>query len=401
MTMLAFLVTAMLVQAPSAIDVDRVYDESVAQARAGDYTQALAGFQQIVATVPGHHDARVWIARLQTWQGDRDAAAATYQSVLNENPRHVDAMVGLGNLFINLGRREDARLLLANAEEVQPENAEVMAALARLHRLAGDWDVALAYIARAAQLSPTAEMLQAQEQIRRLRGHRLEIGGFHESLSRLPSGHSFDAALSLRVHERLRVVGRVQRQQKFGDTDTRFGGGIDWRPAPATFLAVSFMGGPGNGVLAQSDVAIDVTHYRGAIEWAVGFHQAHFATADVSVLSPGITIALSDQISVGGRYHLAMTDFSGSDRDTSHSALLRGSVTPWRRVGFSVTYARGNEDFETLTIDRIGSFSANTAAAGARVDLSTLTTLSAAYEHQWRSTGITVRRLTFALVQHF
>ena len=53
------------------------------------------------------------------------------------------------------------------------------------------------------------------------------------------------------VHDRLRVVGRAQRQEKFDVTDTRVGGGIEWRATPSTLVAVSLMGGPGNSVLVQ------------------------------------------------------------------------------------------------------------------------------------------------------
>ena len=50
----------------------------------------------------------------------------------------------------------------------------------------------------------------------------------------------------------------LAQEIKFDVTDTRVGGGIEWRATPSTLVAVSLMGGPGNSVLARADGAIDI-----------------------------------------------------------------------------------------------------------------------------------------------
>jgi hypothetical protein len=80
---------------------------------------------------------------------------------------------------------------------------------------------------------------------------------------------------------------------------------------------------------------------------------------------------------------------------------LRASVRAGRRVWTHVGYARGTEDFDTLSPDRAGDFRANTVSGGVRLDLRSLTSVSGVYEHQWRPDDIEMQRLSLSLIQRF
>jgi hypothetical protein len=87
---------------------------------------------------------------------------------------------------------------------------------------------------------------------------------------------------------------------------------------------------------------------------------------------------------------------------------LRRSLDPstpdwhgWRRVALNLAYAYGIESFEDLTADRLGSLGASTAAGGVRIALSSLTLLTATWEHQWRSNNTAIDRLTLSIMQSF
>jgi hypothetical protein len=80
---------------------------------------------------------------------------------------------------------------------------------------------------------------------------------------------------------------------------------------------------------------------------------------------------------------------------------VRGSVAATTRIWLGAGYARGTESFETLSPDRIGEFDADTVFWSIRVDLPGLTSLGLGHEHQWRSTGAGMDRVTLALVQRF
>lgn len=388
---------------PPPAQADQSRAEAIARARAGDYRAALETFQAIVAADPSDHDGRIWIARLQGWMGRPDEAEATYRAVLRENDRHVEAMVGLGSTLVNVGRRGAAFEVLEAAERLAPASPDVLAALARAHRLAGASSVALGYIERAVALAPTDENLMAREQIRLAHGHRIDVSGFRENAGTvIPDAHQADVSVTLRLRDRLRMSARGQVQRKFAIREQRAGAGIEWRAAPALALAASFMAGPDNTVLPQLDATVDATYSTGRAEWAAGYRYIEFATARVSVFIPGVTLAAGNTVILTARYYLALTDFgSGLPVQRNHSGLLRAAYTVRRRVWLSAGYARGTESFDTLSPDRTGAFSADTASGGLRLDLPGLTSLSAVYEHQRRSNDTRMRRLTLGIVQRF
>ena len=53
----------------------------------------------------------------------------------------------------------------------------------------------------------------------------------------------------------------------------------------------------------------------------------------------------------------------------------------------------------SLTADRIGSLDATTIAGGVRIDLPSLSRVTAIWEHQWRSNAANLDRFTVSLVQ--
>ena len=80
------------------------------------------------------------------------------------------------------------------------------------------------------------------------------------------------------------------------------------------------------------------------------------------------------------------------------------SSTRWqaaRRLSLGAAYARGNESFDIVSVDRLGRFRADTVAGGARIDLRSLTSVAVGVEHQWRSGDRQLTRVTVDLVQHF
>jgi hypothetical protein len=58
-------------------------------------------------------------------------------------------------------------------------------------------------------------------------------------------------------------------------------------------------------------------------------------------------------------------------------------------------YARGNESFAGLSIDRIGRFRANTYLTGVDVRATSACSIGFSYAYQWRSNG--ARQQTFAI----
>ena len=392
----ALLLTALLgAQAPSA-------DQAEALAREGRYEEALHAFRQIVGANPRDLRGRLWIARLHGLMGNPELAEPVYRSVRLEDPGSLEATLGLGNTLVALARFDDAIEVLRRAEEQEPNNVEVLSSLSTAHRLAGHTTRAVLYSERALQAGPSLQTRQTREQARTVHGHRIELSSFGEQYDTgVRETAAGDIRANFRVHERLRVMGRGQYQRKFGFSEQRGGGGMEWRWQPATSVFSHVLIGPDNVVLPQVDVNAEIAHTYRASLWTAGYRFIDFAHASVSVLSPAVTWWPTPRVSLGVEYHLANTTFDAvRGVDDNHSAAARLGYRLRPRLWILGAVSRGTEDFDTLSPDRIGDFQANTVTAGARLDLPSLTSILGQYQHQWRD-PVEMHRVTLSIVQRF
>ena len=387
----------------SGPDVATMMNDATQMARRGDHPRALALFRVIVARDPRHLEARLWIGRLHLWMGEPDVAEPVFAAVLSEAPASTEAMVGIATARLGRGDAAGALEMLRLAEELAPDDADILAMLARAHLRLGRQQRGVEYAARAAALAPSADNRLLLEAARRQHGHLIEFSGFVEEFgSRTPRASAGDVAVNVRASDRWRLVGRVQAQRKFGVSDTRMGGGIEWRPQAAWGLTVHHLAGPHNEILPAADTQVEVAFAGGPVELVASARRMRFASAQVWVTSPGLTIWATERLAVGARYYLAFTAFENAVRIAhSHSAALRVSYQVWPRLWVTGGYARGIENFETLTLDRIGEFRADTGSAGVRLDLPSLTSAYAVYDQQRRPGGATMHRVTLSLVQRF
>ena len=387
----------------SGTDVATMMNEAIQMARRGEHPRALALFRVIVERDPRQLEARLWIGRLHLWMGEPDLAEPVFAAVLSDAPASTEAMVGIASVRLGRGDAAGALEMLRLAENLAPDDADILAMLGRAHLRLGRQHAGVEYAARAAALTPSAENRLLLETARRQHGHRLEFSGFVEEFgSRTPRASAGDVAVDVRVSDRWRLAGRAQVQRKFGVADARMGGGLEWRPQAALGLTVQHLGGPDNEILPLADTQVEVSYAAGPLEWVGSARRMRFASADVWVASPGLTIWATERFAVGARYYLAFTEFENALRTAhSHSAAFRASYQVWPRLWVNGGYARGIENFETLTVDRIGEFRADTGSAGVRLDLPSLMSAYAVYDQQRRSGGATMHRVTLSLVQRF
>jgi hypothetical protein len=326
----------------------------------------MALFARIVEQNPGDIEARLWVARLALRMGRVAEAEAGFRAVLAERPGEIDATVGLGMAL----------------------------------RRKGDWREALTVLTPARDLVPRdPDVVEALEGMARAFGHSVSVEGVGERGSSAPdrSSGSLDAGVRIapRVHFQARA--RVQRGPYY--TDRMFGGGLRWRLGKSTTLAGHVAGGSDNVALASTDVSAEVTHYTGALELGGAIRGMSFATADVIAVSPMAAWDAGGRWRIDGRYTYSRSQFSGSQSTGDHSVMVRDAFRPWRRVALLATYAYGIESFEQLTTSRIGALGSTTAAAGIRINLPSVTTVAATWEHQWRSNDTAIDRLSLSLAQ--
>lgn len=400
----SLLLLALLAVPPMAAGQTPTHVDAAALVRDGLYDAALAAFRRIAANDPRDHEARLSIGRLHGLMEHPELAEPVYRSVLLEDPASFEAMLGLGRTLVALGRVDEGIALLERAETAQPQNAELLETLGRAYRATGRTTRALLYAERAIALAATGSTRQALEQARLAHGHRVAITSFGERYNTTASDTgNVDLRASFRVTDTVRITGRGQHQEKFGFSEQRGGGGVEWLWRPRTRLSAHALVGPrGNDVLPRVDIAGEVARTEGPAEWVAGYRFVDFPSAQVSVISPGVTWWPNARTSVGARYFLSLTELPAlPSRQEGHALALRGTRRLASRVWGLAGYTRGADDFDTLSPDQTGDFRAHAVSGGLQFDLPSLTSLLGTYEHQWRRNSIRMHRASLSLVQRF
>jgi YaiO family outer membrane protein len=380
------------------------YEDAVRLARSGRTAEALAAFRALVARNPDDFDSAIYVGRLLARQGRPQDALPIYRDVILRSPRHVDARVALAGALINLGRVEDAWAAVQDAEALAPRSGDVQAVKGRVLRRLGRAGDALTALNLARELSPDDDDVAiVRERTARLVAHRAHVSVAREaSADGIPEATIVDADLDLRVTDAARVNGRVQWQTRADAADTRAGLGAEFRLGRRVLARGAFMASPDSPRVAQADTFGELEFAVGRTQPAIGIRYLHFAAARVWIIAPSIAVDVTDDVALAVRYYRSESEFLPSGQTAgNHSLALMGRWQTTRRIGLSGAYARGNESFDILSIDRLGRFRADTLAGGVRFDLASLTSLAVGVEHQWRTGDRQLTRLTFDLVQHF
>jgi YaiO family outer membrane protein len=378
-------------------------EEAVRLADEGHDAEALFAFQQLAALDPDNRQARLWIARLHERNGDLERAEPVYRSILLEDPGNLDAMLGVVNALLARDEYKETLEILDVAEGIAPQDDRVLAALGQANRLAGRHGQAIVYMERAVAASPTQQHRLQLETARLSYLHRIETRGFNEQFSgSTPETRSGQIAVNVRVRDTFRVIGRGEVQRKFNIREQRAGGGFEWMWKPAITVRAHAIVGPDNEVLPEGDYLGELQYTRGTATWTVGYRYFDFTGARTSMFSPAVAWPATDRLSIALRYALSWTETSTAPSVAiGNTAHIAASYLLFPRMSLQGSYAAGVDDFESFTIDRIGDFRANALTGGVRFDLATLTTVVAAYEHQWRQNDVTLGRFIISIAQRF
>lgn len=370
-------------------------------ARDGETLEALTLFQHVVDANPADVEAQLWTARLELRLGRVADAVQTCRAVLAAHPNDVDARIVLGSALTRGGKWPEALDVLTSAEADAGENSDLFGALARAYQRTGNNPRAIAYFDRARRLAPDdPDLTLGYEAVARTYGHQVLAEGIFQSD---PAGGNAGYGMfagRLRVSPRVHLGGAVRFQNGAGYSDILPGGDVLWAAPGATTITVQAFGASGNERLPNGDVSGEVVHYAGAFEFGGGLRWLDYAGVTVVAASPLMAWTPRDAWRFDGRYSYTQSSFESSGRSSGdHSVLLRETWQAWRRAAIQGAYAYGIESFETLTADRLGSLGASTVAAGLRLDLRSLSRVTATWEHQWRSNDSAIDRLTLSVAQ--
>jgi YaiO family outer membrane protein len=380
------------------------YEDAEKLARSGDALRAIEAFRALADANPDDFDSRVWLGRLLTRVGRRAEAITLLRDVITHSPRQVDARVALGAALLTSGRVDDAYAEVQDAEALEPHSADVLALKGRILRHLGRPSEAYVALDAAHILSPRDEDISiVRERTRRIVAHRAHVGVARES-SRdgIPEASIVDADVDVHLDDTLRVFGRVQWQDRAGVDDTRAGGGVEWRLGRHVLSRGALLISPGSPRVARADVSGELELAAGRTQPAIGVRYLDFAGARVWIIAPSISIDVNDNVAIAARYYRSESEFLPlGQRAANDSGAIMARWQAARRLSLSGAYARGNESFDILSVDRLGRFRADTVAGGVRIDLRSLTSLGLGVEHQWRTGDRQLTRITIDLVQHF
>jgi YaiO family outer membrane protein len=368
----------------------------------GQDAEALAALQKIAAANPNDRVARLQIADLYVRLGHPDLAEPVYRSIVLEDPRNVEALVGVGVALLAQDQVSASIDVLEHTEPLAPEDAALLTALGDANRRAGRTERSIGYFERATAISPTPEHRFALEQARREYGHRVESQTYDEQFSgNTPDTRGTDLGVNVRLSETLRVVGRGQVQTKFGRRENRAGGGGQWRWSPTATVTAQALVGNGNRVLPQGDYLgqIDYGYHRAV--WTATVRYFDFFGANVTMVSPAVTLTPSNAWTLALRYAMTSTDTATVSGTRGHSLQLRAAHEIKPRIWLHGGYTRGVENFDNFSVDRIGEFRAHTGTGAVEFVLPTLTSIVGGYDYQHRANGATMGRINISLVQSF
>ncbi len=362
-----------------------------AAVQAKQYKTALELFDRIVEQNPKDLEARVWVARLRSWQQDYAAAERGYRDVLLEDPGNVEAELGLVDVLSWQKQYQEAQQRLEKLRANRPQDPEVTVRLGRLARWQGNTADAQRYYAETLALNPAdpdirheAETTPAADREARF---RLALGYSHDHFDFTDSANEGFLELAYR-RDRATVLGRIQYQSKFGEQRPRYAFGTTCQLRTRTWVHGEFGWASSQAIVVpQQDATLELTQgLRPGLAAGGGYRYMNFRDGEVQVVSALTNLDVRTNLHLYLRYTPALTRFKATGARTwNHNGWMRGVWDANRTLSPYLLYAVGSESFEAITVDQLGRFAAHTYGGGAEVRMNSRQGFRAGYFYQRRT----------------
>ncbi len=366
-------------------------EEALAHVRAERYTPALEIFRRLVEANPQDIEARIWVARLESWKGRYGVAEELYRGVLADDPGNLEAELGLVDVLGWQGRHNEALARLDELEAKHPGNFDVLLRRARLLRWAHRRrESKAAYEEILAREPENREARDALDALRSETLYKLESGYFFEEFNFASNTHGGFVELAYHDLDRVRLLGRFQYQNKFSQNNTRGTLGGTYRFFTRTWVRGEVSLAPtGDTVIANQDYAVEVTqglHPR--FNLGGGYRFLNFRAADVHVVTALADWSPRSDLHFYFRYTPARTTFEPSGASVwNHGGWTRLVWDAHRKVSPYFLFAVGSEDFAGVSAEQLGRFAAQTYGTGAEVRVTSRQGFRAGYYYQNRTQG--------------
>jgi len=370
MTRLAYsLFTAVLIIAPlEAQDEEKAARELVTQQKFG---QAREMYERLLKLDPDNLDYQNQIGRLSAWLKEYPRATEVFDRVLKRDPKNAEAMVGKAYVEMWQHHYAAAEDLLLQGRKSSPDDVDVEMALARLCHYQNRERAAKEHVQRAIKLDPNNdEAKDLRGEIDPPRPIEVKLGFEQDRFSFTHAGNMGFVNAGY-IGEENHISLQYEEWSLFDERTRRAGLTLE-RKLGGWWVRANALVGPGALVVPRQE-------YSGGLSHALPKHftidldyqMMRFHTADVHMVSPELTYYCSKPVWLTLTYDNAWTLWrtSSTPRVVNHSWLGQYFQQVSRRLVLHGGYARGSESFDTLTIDRLGAFLADTYLAGADVKI--------------------------------
>jgi len=361
------------------------------------FAEARAIYQRLSSDDPQNLDYQIWIARLSAWLHEYAPALETYDRVLQREPRNTEAMVGKAYVYMWQQRFAEAGEVLARAGQLSPDNTEVLIAQARLLRNHNRNRAARERLLRALNVDPqNQEARELDAELGRSHPFELRLGYVHDNFSFAAPGDAGELNASY-VGEEGRVGLQYEEWSRFNERDRRAGFNFSRRYGGKWWLRGGAMWGPGATVVARGEYTGGISRtlpHRFVLDG--DYRYLGFKAAEAHIAEPSLSYYFAKPRWIQVTSYSAWTRVGTSGHFTN-SWLFRYYQQVTRPLRLHAGYARGNESFEALSIDKLSVFEANTYLAGADVDFSRTLTAGLFCVHQRRSNGFRETSAGFSL----
>lgn len=104
------------------MSVEAVYNEGFQLRCEGQYRQARAAFERVIAQEPSHVQARWQLALIQGFEGDFEGSLEALKALAEEEPENQDVLNDLGMTYMMLGFTDEACVAFRRLIAVNPDH---------------------------------------------------------------------------------------------------------------------------------------------------------------------------------------------------------------------------------------------------------------------------------------
>jgi YaiO family outer membrane protein len=336
---------------PHYVDARNLYARIIGYE--GNYSEAIIQYDSALVYSSDNEDARFGKARVLAWGDHYDASISILESLVKERPTEITYLSELAKVRLWKGDVVQSYREFEKAYSLDTTSLDVIRGAARSANTLKLKDQRLVWYQRLLGLIPFDP--EAQYEIRRLlfgATNELQVQLSTETFSpSITESHtSLGGEYYLEVAKDWKPFVHINRMRKFGQSETRFGGGAYGLLSYGAGFFGQILVSPSATVIPQVDLAFEFSRSLvDRVEGIFAYRYMSFAVSKVFLLIPGFTYYLNDRLWITSKIYLGKASEGAASSTILSSAFFRPNPTTMIRLAAFL----GDEAFRATTLDEI------------------------------------------------